>query len=123
MSTLVKKTDDISSIPNGEFVYCKELNKGFIKRDISSLDSVTFEGVVQAIESLDLGVLETLGFDSVQFGGNYDDARGEMKISDKRSKDVDTKLSENINLGKPQSFMSSFISEEKETNAQYMKVK
>ena len=130
MSKIVKKTDDISSISNGEFVFCKELNKGFIKRDISSLDTVTFEGVVQSIEALDLGVLETLGLDSVQFGGNYDDLRGEMIISDKRSKYVlntinnindddrkksfiDTLL--NNEKGKSRYFKSSMIEEEVET--------
>jgi hypothetical protein len=120
MSTLVKKTDDISSISNGEFVFCKELNKGFIKRDISSLDTVTFEGVSQAIEALDLNVLNTLGLDSVQFGGNYDDLRGEIKISDKRNKLINMSVTENINLCKPQDFMNSLISNES-TKSRYFK--
>ena len=46
MSILVERNQDISQISNGEFIFCKELCKGFIKRDISELNSTTFEGVI-----------------------------------------------------------------------------
>jgi len=102
MSTRVEKNQDISSIPNGEFVFCKELGKGFIKRDISSLGVTQFEAVCDAIEALDLGVLQTLGLDSVIF------LDGNIAISDRLQKSVIAELD-----GLNGSLMSSFIDNKK----------
>ena len=48
----VNKDENISSVENGTFVFCKELSKGFIKREFVWLGVVeTFENIVEAIES------------------------------------------------------------------------
>ncbi len=89
ISKIVQRDEDISNINNGKFVFCKELSKGFIKRDISSLGVVTFEAVTNMIETLSIGTLKTLGLDSVQFGDRFNiESRGRIIVSDKLQKEM-----------------------------------
>ena len=64
MSQLVQRDEDISSIANGQFIFCKELKKGFIKKDISVLGVVTFEAVVAKLEGATFTQLQSWGLDS-----------------------------------------------------------
>jgi len=110
--SIVTKDQDISQIPHGEFIFCKELAKGFIKRDISELGSTTFEAVAHEIEGLSLEVLNTLGLDSVQFGDRFDENRGEIKIGQQISLKIKSKLGK-LPFGIPKLNVINLISDEK----------
>jgi hypothetical protein len=82
---IVKKDESIEFIINDKFIYCKELKKGFVKKDLSALniDDYSFENVSNIIEGLDYQTISSLNVDSVTFGDNYSDHRGEILISQK----------------------------------------
>jgi len=88
----VLKTDSLENIINGKFVFCKELKKGFIRGDIStlSLTDYSFENVVSVIESLTLEELETSGLNTVIF------VNGEEKISQRMNLEVEKLISEMV---------------------------
>jgi len=108
----VQKNEDINSITNGEFVFCKELGKGFIKRDISSLGVTQFEAVCDAIESLPLDSLKTSGLDSVIF---FD---GNISISDRLEKEIEKYVSELSVNNKNETFIRSYL-DDKRTERKY----
>ena len=64
----VGKTTDISLVSDNSFVFCKELNKGLIKKDFEALNANEFKDVCDAIEALPFDALEAAGYDSVTFG-------------------------------------------------------
>ncbi len=99
ISKIVLKTEDISNIIDGKFVFCKELKKGFIKRDISSLGVVTFEEVATAIEALSLEALEIAGLDSVTF------LDGSIGFSTERN----LKINKQLNLLSSENRIQTFI--------------
>lgn len=85
----VGKTDSLETIVNNTFVFCYDLGKGFIKRDLSllGLTNYSFENVINHIETLDVITIDNLGLDSVLF------TDGTIKISDKIEKKIKEKLS------------------------------
>jgi len=81
----VLKTDSLENVINGKFVFCKELKKGFIKGELStlSLSDYSFENVATVIESLTLEELESKGLNTVIF------VNGEEKISQRMNLEVE----------------------------------
>jgi len=81
----VLKTDSLENVINGKFVFCKELKKGFIKGELSSLglSDYSFENVATVIESLTLEELEANGLNTVIF------VDGEEKISQKANLEIE----------------------------------
>ena len=86
----VLKTDSLENVINGKFVFCKELKKGFIKGELSSLglSDYSFENVATVIESLTLEELETKGLNTVIF------VNGEEKISQRANLDIEATIAE-----------------------------
>jgi len=86
----VLKTDSLENIINGKFVFCKELKKGFIKGELSSLglSDYSFENVATVIEGLTLEELETKGLNTVIF------VDGEEKISQRMNLEITKFISE-----------------------------
>jgi len=80
---LVERTESIEFVINGKFIFCKELSKGFVKTDLTPLniDDYSFENVVSIIEGLDYNSIETSGVNSVEFGNNYSENKGQILIS------------------------------------------
>ena len=68
MAEMVNKHDDITKFRDEVFIFCKELNKGLIKRNFHELNSKTFEGILNEVEALPLHTLKRLNLDSVLFG-------------------------------------------------------
>ena len=100
---------DISNIRNGEFLFCKELNKGFIKRDITSLGVSTFSEVADIIESMDVDVLVQYGFDSVKFlEGSIDTS---VKVIKQVQKDI-----EDLPIGFSQAEIDEIIERRRNTS-------
>ena len=98
----VLKTEDISLIPDGRFIYCKELKKGIVKRDLTALNitDYSFQNVTNVIESMDKDFLVQNGLDSVLFGANLTPDQGKIIKSDRTVKIIqafvdDNKLSGN----------------------------
>lgn len=91
MLTHIKVTaNDVidNTIENGTFIFCKELGKGFIKRDFSPLNltNYTVGNIITAIETLDYNTLVTKGMDRVLFD------MGIMTHSERTQKYVDAVL-------------------------------
>lgn len=65
----VTKNADIRLYANNDFLYCKELGKGFVKKDTSKLTitDYSFEAVVTLIENLTAAEINTADVDSVLF--------------------------------------------------------
>ncbi len=84
----VLKTDSLENVINGKFVFCKELKKGFIKGNITTLGVVSFEDVANAIEGLTLEELQTKGLNTVIF------VNGEEKISQKANLEIEAIIAE-----------------------------
>ena len=81
----VNKDTDLTTIADETFVYCKELSKGFIKRNFKELKSTKFEDVVNELESKSYKFLEDYKLDSIQFGGIDSEEPGQIEESKKIS--------------------------------------
>lgn len=80
----VSKATSVENIINNTFVFCTELNKGFIKRDLSFLNitDYSFENVINQLEQIPYTTLYDQNTDSILFGlPNNLDIRGEIEIS------------------------------------------
>ena len=97
----VLKTDDISGIANGTFIYCKELLKGLVKRDFSALNitDYSFQNVINTIESKDKDFLIQNELDSVLFGAISTPDQGQIIKSDKMTKIVQAFVNDNVLSG------------------------
>lgn len=86
----VLRTHSLEHTINGKFVFCKELKKGFIKRDLSTLGltDYSFENVSNTIEGLTLVELEATGLNVVIF------VNGEEKISHRTNLEIVKLISE-----------------------------
>ena len=92
----VQKTSSVEFIADETFIYCKELNKGFIKRNFGQLNLVdySFENVYNQINGLTLTSCINNGIDAILFGDNDSDKRGQIIESVKINK-----LTENLASG------------------------
>jgi len=66
----VTKNEDISSFINDRFIFCKELGKGFVKRDLDTSllpSNFTFEDAITTIGALTASQLITMKTDMVLF--------------------------------------------------------
>lgn len=117
---LVNKDEDISNIDNNVFVYCIELRKGLLKKDLEplGLSNNTFENVSNTISNLELINLNNNGFDCITFGENLSEYQGQIIISEKRKKDL-ANIIDNLPLeNKNGDFVNSFLNSEK-LNSRY----
>lgn len=108
ISKPVKLTKDISTEVDGTFLYCREIRKGLIKRNIAALNlsSTTFGEVVTAIESMALEDLVANNLDSVLFT-----PEATIDISDRRTKEVSALL-ENMELGEERDLLIATLREQ-----------
>lgn len=86
---VVSTTESLELIPNNTFVFCNELAKGFIKRDLSPLNitDYNYTSVANAIEALTFDECILYGLDQVEF------VNGEEKISHKVNKFIEEVVS------------------------------
>lgn len=79
---LVQRTESLEFITNETFVFCNELKKGFIKRDLSVLNTTdySFDNISSMIENLSYQNLEDYKLNTVVF------VDGEEKYSTKLEK-------------------------------------
>jgi len=89
----VTKSTNIENEINNTFLYCKELRKGIIKKDFSSLglETQTFENVVNAIESKGKEIIDS-PMDSVLFGANLTEKQGAITKSYRLQKTIETEV-------------------------------
>jgi len=87
---IVQKTESIENITNETFIFCIELKKGFIKRDLTQLGitDYSFTNVSSLIEGMTLDQLEQSGLNTIIF------VNGEEKISSKMNKIIEQIISE-----------------------------
>ena len=104
---LVTSSESLEFISNETFVFCIELNKGFIKRDLSSLGitDYSFSTVVSTIEALTLTELESNGLNTVQF------VNGEEKVSNLTEKKIQLQVNSFGNNHRTDTFVETFLNE------------
>jgi len=83
---VVQKDESLEFVANETFIFCDELKKGFIKRDLSPLNTTdySFTNIASLIEVSSLEELESTGLNTVIF------VNGEEKISVKMNKIIES---------------------------------
>ena len=107
---LVLKEQSLENVANNTFVFCTELKKGFIKRDLSPLNitDYSFQNVVALVEAMDLPTIESNKLNSVLF------KNGEEKISKKTELIVEKMISELPNENKTTDFIANFLNNKRQ---------